>query len=66
MTAAMPAPLEIAGIGRLAGRVAIVTGAAGARMGQAVARRCAAEGADVVVTDAHASRPTQLAKDIER
>ena len=27
MTAAMPAPLEVAGTGRLAGRVAIVTGA---------------------------------------
>ncbi|MCX6464227.1 MAG: hypothetical protein NTW05_11640 [Pseudonocardiales bacterium] len=47
MTAAMPAPLEIAGTGRLAGKVAIVTGAAGAGIGQAVARRYAAEGARV-------------------
>lgn len=65
MTAAMPAPLEITGTGRLEGKVAIVTGAAGAGIGQAVARRYAAEGARVVVTDAHASRPVELAKDIE-
>ena len=62
---AMPAPLEITGTGRLDGKVAIVTGAAGAGIGQAVARRYALEGAKVVVTDAHPTRPAQLAKDIE-
>ncbi|MCF7550797.1 SDR family NAD(P)-dependent oxidoreductase [Pseudonocardia sp. WMMC193] len=65
MTAAMPAPLDTAGSGRLQSKVAIVTGAAGAGIGQAVARRYAAEGAKVVVTDAHASRPAEVAKDIE-
>lgn len=65
MTTAMPAPLDVAGTGRLAGKVAIVTGAAGAGIGQAVARRYAAEGARLVVTDAHASRPAQVAADIQ-
>ncbi len=36
-----------------AGRVALVTGAAGQGIGQAVARRLAAGGARVVVTDIH-------------
>ncbi|HTK62915.1 MAG TPA: SDR family NAD(P)-dependent oxidoreductase [Pseudonocardia sp.] len=65
MTGTMPAPLDITGSGRLAGKVAIVTGAAGAGIGQAVARRYAMEGAKVVVTDAHPDRPAKLAKEIE-
>ncbi|HEY9416488.1 MAG TPA: SDR family NAD(P)-dependent oxidoreductase [Pseudonocardia sp.] len=65
MTMSMPAPLEIKGTGRLDGKVAIVTGAAGAGIGQAVARRYAIEGAKVVVTDAHPERPLKLAKEIE-
>lgn len=65
MTQSMPAPLEVQGSGRLAGKVAIVTGAAGAGIGQAVARRYALEGAKVVVTDAHKERPLKLAKEIE-
>jgi 3-oxoacyl-[acyl-carrier protein] reductase len=39
-----------------AGRVALVTAAAGRGIGQAVARRLAAGGAHVVVTDIHAAR----------
>ncbi|MFQ5879517.1 MAG: SDR family NAD(P)-dependent oxidoreductase, partial [Dehalococcoidia bacterium] len=43
-------------MGALDGKVAIVTAAAGVGIGQAVARCFAAEGAAVVVTDAHARR----------
>ena len=40
-----------------AGRVALVTAAAGQGIGQAVARRLAAGGARVVVTDIHPAAP---------
>jgi 3-oxoacyl-[acyl-carrier protein] reductase len=49
-------------MGVLEGRVAIVTAAAGAGIGQAVARRFAEEGAQVVLTDAHARRVQELAE----
>ena len=39
-----------------------MTGAAGAGIGQAVARRFAAEGAEVVLTDAHARRAGEVAE----
>ena len=42
------------------GRVALVTAAAGQGIGQAVARRLAAGGARVVVTDIHAARTGQV------
>lgn len=42
------------------GRVALVTGAAGAGIGQAVADRLAAEGATVVVTDVHERRTGEV------
>ena len=42
------------------GRVALVTAAAGKGIGQAVARRLAAGGARVVVTDIHAARTGQV------
>ena len=45
----------------LDGRVALVTAAAGAGIGQATARRLLEEGADVVVTDAHARRAQEVA-----
>jgi len=50
---------------RLADKVAIVTGAAGAGIGQATARALAREGASVVVADSHAKRASSVAKDIE-
>ena len=43
-----------------AGRVALVTAAAGHGIGQAMARRLAAGGARVVVTDIHAARTRQV------
>lgn len=45
----------------LAGRVALVTAAAGAGIGQALARRLAADGATVVVTDIHPGRTKEVA-----
>ena len=41
---------------RLAGRVALVTGAGGAAIGGAVAARLAAEGAAIVAVDSHGPR----------
>ena len=49
-------------MGVLEGRVAIVTAAAGAGIGQAVARRFAEEGAQVLLTDAHARRVQEVAE----
>jgi len=51
---------------RVKDRVAIVTAAAGAGIGQAIARTLAQEGASVVVTDAHARRCAEVAEDIAR
>ncbi len=49
-------------MGQLDGQVAIVTAAAGAGIGQEVARRFASEGANVLLTDAHARRVEELAQ----
>jgi NAD(P)-dependent dehydrogenase (short-subunit alcohol dehydrogenase family) len=46
----------------LDGRVALVTGAAGEGIGQAVARRLAEDGARVAVTDIHARRTREVAE----
>ena len=46
----------MANSGEFGGRVALVTAAAGQGIGQAVARRLAAGGARVVVTDIHSGR----------
>jgi 3-oxoacyl-[acyl-carrier protein] reductase len=45
-----------AGPGLLAGKVAVITAAAGTGIGGAVARRCLEEGASVAISDAHAIR----------
>ncbi len=50
------APEEIAGHGLLAGKVVVVTAAAGTGIGSTTARRALLEGADVVVSDYHERR----------
>lgn len=47
-------------------KVAVVTAAAGAGIGAAVARRLATDGFDVVVTDAHERRSKELAEELAR
>lgn len=51
---------------QLDNQVAIITGAAGAGIGQTVARTLAGEGAKVVVSDAHPKRPFEIAADIQK
>jgi 3-oxoacyl-[acyl-carrier protein] reductase len=51
--------------GEHAGRVALVTGAAGEGIGQAIARRLAADGARVAVTDIHARRTAEVVAKLE-
>lgn len=48
----------------IAGRVALVTAAAGRGIGRAVARRLASAGAVVVVTDSHERRTAQVAQEL--
>ncbi|MBS9376390.1 SDR family NAD(P)-dependent oxidoreductase [Rhodococcus sp. B50] len=48
----------------LDGRVALVTGAAGAGIGRAIATRLASDGATVVVTDSHARRLEEAVSEI--
>jgi len=50
------APKEIEGHGLLAGKIVVVTAAAGTGIGSSVARRALLEGADVVVSDHHERR----------
>src|SRR4051794_41736055 len=58
----MTEPLDVAvDPGEFAGQVALVTAAAGKGIGQAVARRLAAGGASVVVTDIHERRTQDVA-----
>jgi 3-oxoacyl-[acyl-carrier protein] reductase len=61
-TAPRPAPDEPGGHSLLAGKVALVTAAAGTGIGSATARRFLQEGATVVVSDAHERR---LAETVE-
>lgn len=58
------APKEIAGHGLLAGKVVVVTAAAGTGIGSAVARRALAEGADVLVSDHHERRLGETRDDL--
>ena len=52
----MSAPHYPAGHALLDGKVAVVTASAGAGIGQATARRCLEEGAQVVISDTHERR----------
>ena len=54
MTAGPPAPP--AGRDLLAGKIVVITAAAGAGIGAATARRCLEEGASLVVSDQHSAR----------
>jgi 3-oxoacyl-[acyl-carrier protein] reductase len=51
-----PPPKPPAGHGLLEGKVVVVTAAAGTGIGSAAARRCLAEGAEVMISDQHARR----------
>lgn len=51
---------------RLKGKVALLTAAAGAGIGQATAKIMAREGANVVVTDMHPERPLSVAEEIRK
>jgi 3-oxoacyl-[acyl-carrier protein] reductase len=59
--APVPVPEEPAGHDLLAGKVAVVTAAAGTGIGSATAQRLLAEGATVVVSDAHERRLKETA-----
>lgn len=56
MASLAAAPAEIGGHGLLAGKVVVVTAAAGTGIGSATARRALAEGADVMISDHHERR----------
>jgi 3-oxoacyl-[acyl-carrier protein] reductase len=54
-----------AGRDLLAGKVVVVTAAAGTGIGSALARRCLAEGAQVVVSDRHAARLAEVHEQLD-
>lgn len=56
----VPAPAPPAGHHLLAGKVVVITAAAGAGIGAATAKRCLEEGASVVISDQHADRLAAL------
>jgi 3-oxoacyl-[acyl-carrier protein] reductase len=58
------APAPPGGHGLLDGKVVVVTAAAGTGIGSAVARRCLAEGARVVISDQHARRLAAAAAEL--
>jgi 3-oxoacyl-[acyl-carrier protein] reductase len=49
---------------KLKDKIALLTAAAGAGIGQATARLLASEGANIVITDAHEGRARQVATSI--
>jgi 3-oxoacyl-[acyl-carrier protein] reductase len=57
-------PIEEKSAMKLKGKVAFLTGAAGAGIGQATARLLAREGASVIITDAHEERSRSVARQI--
>jgi 3-oxoacyl-[acyl-carrier protein] reductase len=59
-------PTPPGGHGLLAGRTVLVTAAAGTGIGFATARRCAEEGARVMLSDAHERRVAEAAAELER
>jgi 3-oxoacyl-[acyl-carrier protein] reductase len=59
-------PPPTGGHGLLAGRTVLVTAAAGTGIGFATARRCAEEGARVMLSDAHERRVGDAAAELER
>ncbi|MEI8404330.1 MAG: SDR family oxidoreductase [Actinomycetes bacterium] len=59
-----PAPAPPAGHNLLAGKVVLVTAAAGTGIGMATAQRCLDEGAEVVVSDAHERRCAETAEQL--
>jgi len=63
VSAAPPYPK---GHGLLAGRTVLVTASAGTGIGYATARRCAEEGARVMLSDVHERRLREAADDMER
>ena len=64
MTSLAAAPAEIEGHGLLAGKVVVVTAAAGTGIGSATARRALAEGADVMISDHHERRLAETREDL--
>lgn len=64
MRAANPAPQPMPGHALLAGRTVVVTAAAGTGIGFAAARRCAEEGATVLLSDLHAKRLARCADEL--
>lgn len=59
-----PPPAPPGGHGLLAGKIVVVTAAAGTGIGSATARRCLEEGASVVVSDAHDRRLAETAEQL--
>jgi 3-oxoacyl-[acyl-carrier protein] reductase len=58
-------PPDVPPHGLLAGRTVVVTAAAGAGIGLATARRCVAEGASVLISDAHERRLQEAASQLD-
>lgn len=66
MTVGAAPPPATSGHGLLAGRTVLVTAAAGTGIGFATARRCAEEGARVMLSDAHERRVAEAAEELAR
>ncbi len=65
VSSAQPTPPYVAAHGLLAGKRVVVTAAAGTGIGYAVARRCAEEGAEVLISDIHERRLGEAADRLE-